>query len=190
MNKRYKVVFSGRVVDGETVDNVKKNLSARLKIKPSAVDKYFLKSDLVIKNDIDHDAAKKIQYAFKKCGAICNIESVSFDVFVPTKKENSIENLERNEVVVEGEVVESLSVQKIMLTVISILVRACWSFTIGMVFFTVGLVLFIIIDIIYPKSNRSYEILTTLYKWGSCHWFKQLKLETEDFDIQVKKSRK
>jgi hypothetical protein len=76
--------------------------------------------------------------------------------------------------------------------VISILVRLIWSLSIGLVFFVLGTLLFLILDIFFPASDASYKWLTGFYKWGSCHWFKGIRfgVETDDYDVKVAKVRK
>lgn len=75
---------------------------------------------------------------------------------------------------------------------ISIIVRLVWSLTLGaFIFFPIGLTLFIFLDIFKPESNIGYRTLVYMCKWGSCHWFKGVKLqmETDDFDVRVQKER-
>jgi len=74
--------------------------------------------------------------------------------------------------------------------IFSVFFRLLWSITIGIPFFIFGLILFLIFDILSPRSDRSYRVLTAMYKWGSCYWFKGLKMEKDAFDINVSKSRK
>jgi|WetSurSiteA1Bulk_404760.scaffolds.fasta_scaffold133527_1 hypothetical protein len=75
--------------------------------------------------------------------------------------------------------------------IIAAVVRLVWSLTIGLVFFALGTVLFVLLDIFMPQSDRSYKCLNLLYKWGSCHWFNRIRfgLETDDFDVVVEKRR-
>lgn len=72
----------------------------------------------------------------------------------------------------------------------AIFFRLFWSLTIGLVFFAAGLVLFLFLDILVPNSSRGYVVLNNMYKWGSCYWFKGLRMERDDFDVDVKKKRK
>lgn len=74
--------------------------------------------------------------------------------------------------------------------VFSVIFRLLWSLTIGLPFFILGLILFLLLDILSPKSDRGYRILNSMYKWGSCYWFKGLKMEKDEFEINVSKSRK
>jgi hypothetical protein len=73
--------------------------------------------------------------------------------------------------------------------ILSVFFRLLWSVTIGLPFFIVGLILFLLFDILYPKSDRGYKILNAVYKWGSCYWFKGLRMEKDEFEIDVSKRR-
>jgi hypothetical protein len=61
--------------------------------------------------------------------------------------------------------------------VVVVLVRLAWSLTIGLAFFVVGLLLYLVLDIFVPKSDLGVKVLTKLYEWGSCYWFKGIKVK-------------
>ena len=69
------------------------------------------------------------------------------------------------------------------------LFRSVWSCTIGLLFFALGLVLFLLLDILMPSSDRGYRVLNSMYKVGSLGMFKGLKVEKDDFDIIFEKRR-
>lgn len=73
--------------------------------------------------------------------------------------------------------------------IFSILFRSLWSLTIGIPIFFVGLVLFLFLDILLPKSDKGYRVLNAMYKWGSCYWFKGIRMDKDDFEIEVSKKR-
>ena len=73
--------------------------------------------------------------------------------------------------------------------IFSIIFRMLWSLSIGLPFFALGLILFLLFDIFSPKSDSGYRILNAMYKWGSCYWFKGVRMETDDFEIDIKKRR-
>jgi hypothetical protein len=83
-----------------------------------------------------------------------------------------------------------ISIGDFIMYLFSVVFRLLWSLTIGLVFFLVGLILFLILDILMPNSDRGYRVLNNTYKWGSCYWFKGLKMVTDDFDVDVSKKRK
>ena len=61
---------------------------------------------------------------------------------------------------------------------ISIIVRLLWSLTIGLPFFLIGFLLFLILDIFFPKEDWGFNVLTRLFQWGSCDWFKGIRFRT------------
>ena len=73
--------------------------------------------------------------------------------------------------------------------IFSVVFRLLWSATIGLPFFIIGLILFLFFDILFPKSDRGYKLLNAMYKWGSCYWFKGLRMEKDKFEIDVTKRR-
>jgi len=75
---------------------------------------------------------------------------------------------------------------------ISIVVRLVWSLTLGVfIFFPIGLILFLLLDIFMPEKDIGYRTLVNTYKWGSCHWFKgvRFQMETDDYNVRVEKER-
>ena len=72
---------------------------------------------------------------------------------------------------------------------LTIVIRLIWSVTIGIVFFAIGLILFLLFDILMPSSDRGYRILNLMYKIGSLGSFKGLRMEQDNFDINVEKKR-
>ena len=72
---------------------------------------------------------------------------------------------------------------------VSVVVRIAWSLTFGLVFFAVGLVLFLVLDILLPDSDKGYRVLNATYKYGSLGAFKGLRIEKDLYDIDVQKRR-
>jgi hypothetical protein len=72
---------------------------------------------------------------------------------------------------------------------VTALIRLIWSLTIGLVFFILGLVLFLLFDIFKPSSDVGYRILNSMYKFGSLGVFKGLRMVQDQFDIRVEKRR-
>jgi hypothetical protein len=77
------------------------------------------------------------------------------------------------------------------LQAISVLIRLLWSVTIGLPFFALGLILFLIFDIFNPKSDSGYKILNKMFKLGSLGVFKgvRINMEQDHYDINVEKKR-
>ena len=73
---------------------------------------------------------------------------------------------------------------------IAIPFRLVWTFTIGLPFFLLGTILFILLDIFSPKSDVSYKTLSSIYKFATLGLFKGLRLEKDEYDVSVSKVRK
>ena len=69
--KHYKIVFSGKVVQGQSIQAVKKNLAEILKMGPDTIERLFSGRRMLIKKDVDHQTAAAFVKAFKKAGALC-----------------------------------------------------------------------------------------------------------------------
>lgn len=72
---------------------------------------------------------------------------------------------------------------------LSIIFRAAWSVTIGLPFFVLGLVIFLLLDILFPTSDKGYKVLNAMYKLGSLGAFKGVRLEKDDYVVVVEKKR-
>lgn len=74
--------------------------------------------------------------------------------------------------------------------VLTIIIRLAWSISIGMIFFAIGLILFVLLDVLMPSSDKGYKALNYMYKYGSLGVFKGLRLEQDNFAVNVEKKRK
>lgn len=72
---------------------------------------------------------------------------------------------------------------------LTVIIRVAWSLTIGLGFFAIGLLLFLLFDILMPHSDRGYRILNFMYKIGSLGSFKGIRMEQDNFNITVEKRR-
>lgn len=76
---------------------------------------------------------------------------------------------------------------------VSVIVRLVWSLTLGLfLFFPLGIIFFVIIDVFFPESDKGYNMLTKMFQWGSCYWFRgiEFKLKQEEYELDVKKVKK
>jgi uncharacterized Tic20 family protein len=71
--KRYNVEFSGQIIPGWNIDEVKANLANLLKANEKKIFKLFSGSRFVIKKNVDHQTAIKINKVLKDAGADCVI---------------------------------------------------------------------------------------------------------------------
>jgi len=74
--RRYKVTFNGKIVEGRQCEDVKRHLRALLKTEQTKVERLFSNACMVIKQDVDYETALKYLDAFKRAGAICELEAL------------------------------------------------------------------------------------------------------------------
>jgi hypothetical protein len=77
--RRYKVIFNGKTVEGRQREDVKRHLRAMLKTEQKTVERLFSTACMVIKQDVDYETALKYLVAFKRAGAICELEALERD---------------------------------------------------------------------------------------------------------------
>jgi hypothetical protein len=73
--KRYHVVFSGEIAEGQSADPVKQRMAALFKTSVKAIEPLFSEKRSVIKKNVDAATAQKYAAALKRAGAICRIVS-------------------------------------------------------------------------------------------------------------------
>jgi len=71
--KKYHVVFSGDVAQGEAIPNVKERMAALFKTSAASIESLFNKKIAVIKKDVDQETAQKYVQLIRRTGAICRI---------------------------------------------------------------------------------------------------------------------
>ena len=203
--EQYNVIFSGEIIEGYNIDDVKSHIANLFKVDVTKIENYFHGKELIVKAGVDLQTAQKIQASFKKGGALCRIEPIKSalseeaTILLPALQRDALlENhtkqvvFAKNDTTIEyvpANTQEGGIAQRVILGFVSIIIRLAWTFTIGLLFFIIGTILFILLDILFPRYATSYKVLTNMYKWGSCHWFKQLKLETDQYSIEVEKKR-
>ena len=72
----YKIIFKGKVAEGYSIEDVKKNLASLYKVDVGKIDRLFTGSPIEIKTDLDYQTAVKDQEAFEKTGAVCSVVSM------------------------------------------------------------------------------------------------------------------
>jgi uncharacterized Tic20 family protein len=72
----YNVDFSGRIIPGWELEEVKSNLGKLLKADEKTIFKLFSGKRIVIKKNVDHQTALKINNVFKDAGADCIISPI------------------------------------------------------------------------------------------------------------------
>lgn len=69
----FEVVFSGKLVEGAALEQVKARVAAMFKVEVAKVERLFSGATVSIKKGIDEATAKKYQMALHKAGAVCQV---------------------------------------------------------------------------------------------------------------------
>lgn len=69
----FEVVFSGKLVEGAVLEQVKAKVAAMFKVEVTRVERLFSGATVSIKKGVDEATAKKYQMALHKAGAICQV---------------------------------------------------------------------------------------------------------------------
>ncbi len=69
----FEVVFSGKLVEGAVLEQVKARVAAMFKVEVAKVERLFSGATVSIKKGLDEATAKKYQMALHKAGAVCRI---------------------------------------------------------------------------------------------------------------------
>ena len=73
----FAVVFSGRVAEGASVEQVKGNVAKLFKVEVAKIERLFSGARVAIKKGVDEATAKKYQMALAKAGALCEVVNVA-----------------------------------------------------------------------------------------------------------------
>ena len=76
-DKLFEVAFSGKISDGANLDEVKARLGGMFKADESQLEQLFSGKRVVIKKNIDKQAAIKIYSALKRAGAECEVKPLA-----------------------------------------------------------------------------------------------------------------
>ena len=126
MNKRYDVLFKGRLRPGVNLSEVEKRLSILLKIEARKLDKFLSSgSSVVIKSNVSYEEAEKTKTVVNKTGAECEI--------VPTKQHEDAKTVKKHTVYKGSEesrlVLSIIIISLIMVVFFSLLsMLLCFSF--------------------------------------------------------------
>ena len=87
--RRFDIVFSGKLINGAEVIEVKENLRKLFQLNATAVEKLFSGDSIVIKTNIDRATASQYQQAITQAGASIQLRlHQSSDSATPTNKQN------------------------------------------------------------------------------------------------------
>lgn len=97
MDKKYRIVFKGAIVDGFDPATVKQAAAKRLKLEGGAVEKVFCGHRAVLKKNLDHATAERYLGALRQIGMQATIEEqpalVASPALVPETKPNTFDAL-------------------------------------------------------------------------------------------------
>jgi len=74
--KRYRILFRGKMAEGRHMEEVKRNLKSVFKLSDNKVDQFFTGRQVVVKNNITYESAMRYKMAFETAGAVCKVEEV------------------------------------------------------------------------------------------------------------------
>lgn len=69
----FEVVFSGKLVEGAVLEQVKANVAAMFKVEVAKVERLFSGATVSIKKGLDEATAKKYLMALSRAGAVCQV---------------------------------------------------------------------------------------------------------------------
>lgn len=81
--KKFDVLFTGKLVEGAVVDRVKANVAMLFKTDVAKVERLFIGMPVMIKKGVDEETALKYMMAMKKAGAICEAKEQSVVAAAP-----------------------------------------------------------------------------------------------------------
>lgn len=76
---QYKIVFTGRILDGFNIGDVKKRLFELLKSDRKKIEQLFAEAPVTLKKNIDYPTASKYKEALRAAGAACEIQRAGRD---------------------------------------------------------------------------------------------------------------
>ncbi len=83
----YEVAFSGQIVDGASLEQVKAKVAAIFKADDTKLAQLFSGKRIVIKKNIDQATANKYKKALNNAGAQCEVQSLRVEVAEKTPKQ-------------------------------------------------------------------------------------------------------
>ncbi|MCU0598020.1 MAG: hypothetical protein MUE70_02040 [Desulfobacterales bacterium] len=83
---KYNVVFSGDLVQGQSISEIKARMAALFKTSAESIEALFKQKSSVIKRNVDHETAKKYVQMILKTGAICRIVPAETAPAAPAEK--------------------------------------------------------------------------------------------------------
>jgi uncharacterized Tic20 family protein len=73
---QYKLVFEGRILEGQNLAEVKKRFAGLLKSDIKKIDRLFVGAPVILKKNIDYPTASKFKEALRAAGVVCEIKRI------------------------------------------------------------------------------------------------------------------
>jgi hypothetical protein len=70
-DKKFDILFTGKLVEGAAIDQVKANVAKLFKTDVAKIERLFIGMPVMIKKGVDEETALKYMMALKKAGTIC-----------------------------------------------------------------------------------------------------------------------
>jgi len=88
--KCFKIIFEGKIIQGQDSEKVRSNLATLFKVKPDQINNFFTGKPIVLKNNLTDETALKYKQAINNAGADCFIEPIYpisnvTDINIPAK---------------------------------------------------------------------------------------------------------
>jgi len=90
--KKYRVTFSGKIINGANVNDVKRRVLALFKSQKTNMEKLFSGQKVIIQKDKTLKECKKIKKAFLQAGVLCEIEPKATNDNKIVKTDEGIDN--------------------------------------------------------------------------------------------------
>ena len=92
----YSVIFTGTIEPGRDLDEVKRAVASRFKLPAEQVDKLFASPGGAVKQDLNEEAARKLQRAFAAVGVVVEVRSVEAGTVPELESEHSADLASRS----------------------------------------------------------------------------------------------
>jgi len=79
-DKSYRIIYQGKVAQGRTVEEVKRNLASLFKLSAEKTAQLFSGKRVVIAKNVAYTSAMRYKMAFETAGGICKVEEVNSEL--------------------------------------------------------------------------------------------------------------
>jgi hypothetical protein len=78
----YKIIFEGKIQDGQPIEFVRANLANLFKVSPAVIDRIFNESPTTIQRNLSEEKALRYKEMVEQSGALCRMESETPSIHV------------------------------------------------------------------------------------------------------------